>query len=95
MSFFNAALHDYATQTGTNLVDHPFAKQLETCNSVGSISCLLQDHARNFREFREDGKIMKSLNRAVHILYTLSTSASLGEGIGLVRPKSLIFTSYL
>ena len=94
MSFFNAALQDYANQIGTNLVDHPFAKQLENCDSVGSISSLLQDHARNFRKFREDGKIMKSLNRAIHILYTLSTNGALGEGIGLVRPKSLMRIPY-
>jgi hypothetical protein len=80
---FDAALQDYANQTGTKLDDHPIAKQLENCDSLDSISSVLQDHARRFREFRgEDGKIMKSLNAAVPTLYTLSTSTA---SIGLVR----------
>ena len=33
----------------------------------------------------------KSLKCAVHVLYALSTSTALGEGIGLVCPKFLIF----
>ena len=93
-ALFNAALQDYANRTGTKLDDHPIAKQLEKCDSVDSISSLLQDHARKFSDFQgEDGRIMKSLKRAVHVLYTLSTSTALGEGIGLVFQKSLIAIS--
>src|SRR5712691_7731723 len=92
---YNSALQDYTTQTGTNLVDHPFAKQLEKCESVDSISSLLQENIRKFLEFRrEDGRIIKSLKCAVHVLHTLSTSTVLGEGIGLVRPKPVIPISY-
>src|SRR5260221_1286526 len=89
---YNSALQDYITQTGTNLVDHPFVKQLEKCESVDSISSLLQENVRKFLEFRgEDGRIVKSLNCAVHVLHTLSTSTVLGEGtIGLVCPKPVI-----
>ena len=88
---FNAALQDYENQTGTKLDEHPLAEQLKGCDSVNSITSVLQDHARKFHEFRgEDGKIMKSLKCAVHVLYTLSTSTALGEGIGLVCPKSPI-----
>jgi hypothetical protein len=90
-SLFNAALQDYAEQTGTRLDDHPFAQQLESCNSVCSISSVLQEHARRFHECRgEDGKIMKSLKCTVDVLYGLSRS-TLGEGISLVCPKSLIY----
>jgi hypothetical protein len=92
---YNSALQDYSTQTGTNLVGHPFAKQLEEYESVDSISSLLQENLRRFREFRgEDGRITKSLKRAVHVLYTLSASTVLGEGIGLVRLKAVFPISY-
>ncbi len=95
LSLYHSALQDYTTQTGTNLVDHPFAKQLENCESVDSISSLLQENVRKFLEFRgEDGKIIKSLKCAVHVLHTLCTSTVLGEGIGLVRPKPVIPISY-
>ena len=91
---YNSALQDYKTQTGIDLVDHPFAKQLGKCESVESISSLLQENVRRFREFRtEDGKVIKSLKCAVHVLHTLSTSTVLGEGIGLVRRKEVIPTS--
>ena len=92
---YNSALQDYTTQTGTNLVDHPLAKQLEKCESVDSISSLLQENVQRFREFRgEDGKIIKSLKSAVHVLHTLSTSTALVEGIGLVRLKAAIPISF-
>ena len=85
-SLFIAALQDYGNQTGTKLDEHPIAKQLEKCETVDSITSVLQEQAREFREFRgEDGKVMKSLKSAIHVLYTLSTSTALGEGIGLVR----------
>jgi len=90
-SLFNAALQDYANQTGTKLDDHPLAKQLENCESVDTIYTILQEHARLFQEFRgEDGRIMKSLKCTVHVIHTLSTSTALGEGIGIVCSKSLI-----
>ena len=92
---YNSALQDYTTQTGTNLINHPFAKQLDKCESVDDISSLLQENVQRFHEFRgENGKISKSLKCAVHVLHTLSTSTVLGEGVGLVRPKIAIASSY-
>jgi len=92
---YNSALQDYTTQTGTNLVDHPFSKQLEECESVGSISSLFQENVRIFHEFRRgDGRIIKSLKCAVHVLHTLSTSTVLGEGIGLVCLDAVTPISY-
>ena len=92
---YNSALEDYTNKTGTNLVDHQFVKQLEKCESVDSISSLLGEQLKRFREFRSaDGKILKSLRCTVHVLHTLSTSTVLGEGIGLVRPKAVFLILY-
>jgi hypothetical protein len=88
---FEAALQDYEKKTGTKLVDHPLAKQLEKCDSVDSITSALQDQAQVFREFKgDDGNVMKSLKCSVDVLYALSTNTALGEGIGLVRFKALM-----
>ena len=88
---FNAALQHYEIQTGIRLVEHPFAKQLEACDSVDSITAILQEQAQMFCEFRGDnGKTMNSLKSSVDVLYTLSNSTLLGDGIGLVHPKSFI-----
>jgi hypothetical protein len=88
-TLFNTALQDYESQTGTRLVDHPLSKQLEACDSVDSITATLQEQAQIFRKFRgDDGKLMKSLKSSVDVLYTLSISTVLGEGIGLVHPRT-------
>ena len=50
-SLFEAALHNYEEQTGMKLIDHPLARQLENCNSVESITEVLQEQARAFTEF--------------------------------------------
>jgi len=76
---------------GTHLVDHPFAKQLDKCESVDSISSLLQENVQRFHKFRsEDGKITKSLKCVIHVLHALSTGTALGEGIGLVRSQAVL-----
>ena len=88
---FNAALQDYEDQTGTCLNSHPFSEKLEACDSVDSITAILQEQAQIVRKFKGDnGKLMKSLNCSVDLLYTLSTSTILGEGIGVVRQKTFI-----
>jgi len=96
-SIFNAALEDYAKRSGTRLDEHhPLVKQLENCNSVDSISSVIQEHARRFRKFRgEDGILMRSLKGAVQVLYTLSTSAVLGESISIVCPMLHISILFL
>jgi hypothetical protein len=91
-ALFDAALQDYKDKTGNTLVDHPIAKQLETCGSVDSISSILQEQARSFREFREnDGKLMKALYSSVDVLCAPSISSALNEAVGLVvRRKAFI-----
>ena len=85
---FNAALQDYQNQTGNSLIDHPLARQLESCDSVDSITAVLQEKAQIFRDFRgDDGKMIKSMKYSVDILYTLSTNTA---GIGLVHPNLFI-----
>lgn len=82
---FDTALQSYEKQTGMRLIDHPLARQLENCHSVDAIVDILQQQARALTEFRgDDGKVMNSLKRAVHVLHALSSSTTLGEGVGLV-----------
>ena len=89
---FDTALQEYENKTGTSLIDHPFAKQLETCDSVSSITAILQEQAQGFREFKEnDGNLMKPLNSSVDVLCAPTISSALNEAIGLVvRPKAFI-----
>ena len=75
-SLLQSAVTEYQNQTGIKLVEHPFARKLEGCDSAESVTALLQDQVRVFREFRgSDSKMMKFLKRAVSVLHMLSTSA--------------------
>jgi hypothetical protein len=93
-SLFDAALESYENQTGMKLIDHPLARQLENCHAVDDIMDVLQQQAHAFTEFRgEDGKVKKSLKRAVHILHALFTSKTFVEGVGLVRRMAFLTIS--
>jgi hypothetical protein len=54
---FNAALQDYKNKPGSNLVDHPVAKQFQACDSVESITTILEEQSRIFVNL----EIMESL----------------------------------
>jgi len=85
---FESALQEYQTQTGTTLAAHPLAEKLQHCDSIESITTVLEEQARAFNEFRGgDGRVMKSLKTVVSVLHTLSVSTVLGEAIGLVCSK--------
>jgi hypothetical protein len=82
-AIFNAASTEYHRVTGKRLDTHPFAAQLDACDSPKAVSDLLRTQAQAFSKFRKgDDKLMACLDPTVHILFTFS--ATLGEGIGLV-----------
>lgn len=86
-SLFQAAVEEYENQTGMYLLRHSLAIQLDRCNSLESITEVLQQQAHAFREFRGgNNKIITLLKQTVQILHKLSAHAALGEHIGLVRP---------
>ena len=88
-ALFDSALHDYEEQTGIPLAKHPLAEQLQTCQSVDSITTLLQVQARAFSAFRGSDKMMKSLKSVVFALSRVSSVAAVGHNIGMVRPLLL------
>jgi hypothetical protein len=69
------------------LLNHPLAEKLQKCSSVESVTVVLQEQARALNEFRGDrGRIAKSLNSIVSVLYTLCSSLSSGTAsVGQVR----------
>jgi hypothetical protein len=85
-SLFEAALEEFEKRAGTNLLQHQVIDKLVNCQSADSVIDVLQQEAQAFRDFRgDDGRLMTWLKRTVNVLYTLSTSNVLNEGIGLVR----------
>ena len=88
---FETAWNEFEKKAGTNLVRHQIIDKLLNCESADSVIDILQEQAQAFRNFRgDDGKLMTWLKRTVNVLYSLSTSGLLGEGIGLVCVFSLL-----
>ena len=88
----NAALRNYAKKTKKDLGRHPLAEQLKTCDSVDSITSVLQEHAKAFPGGEE---LMRPMKRAVYVLFTLSSSTVRGEAVAPVCLKSLMSTPSL
>ena len=82
-AIFQAAASEYEKVTGKSLDSHPFATQLETCDSPEAVSSVLLTQAQASSKSRKtDERLMAFLDPTIHILFTFS--ATLGEGIGLV-----------
>jgi hypothetical protein len=81
---FDSALAEYERETGRPLAQHPLAELLESCNTVGSVSDILQEKARAFNQSIHS-RITKSLNSIVSILYALSTTTAIRNAINAVR----------
>jgi fungal STAND N-terminal Goodbye domain len=92
-ALFEEALHDYERQTGIPLAQHTLAEQFQNCQSVESVTTLLQEQTRAFSDFRGSDKIMKSLKSLVSALSRVSAIAAIGRDIGIVCPRLLIWCS--
>ena len=85
---FQAALKSYQKQTKTDLLAHPLASQLQSCNSTTDFLALLQDQVREFDKLHSgDDRLTKWLDPTVNVLCAFS--AAISGGVGLV---SLYYT---
>jgi hypothetical protein len=81
---FEAAFRDYETQTGKALANHPLAEKLQSCDSVESVTALLDSETSS--ELRGKDKLLKPVKNVLSFLYKLSSAANFGQDFGLVRP---------
>ncbi|KAI9438127.1 hypothetical protein H4582DRAFT_2129160 [Lactarius indigo] len=80
---FNAALKSYQKQTKKDLIAHPLASRLQSCDSTSAILAVLQDQVKEFNQAHNgDEKLTKWLIPTVNVLYAFS--AAMSEGVGLV-----------
>jgi hypothetical protein len=95
-TLFDTALQDYQDKTGSSLADHPFVTQFQECDSVESITTILEEKARVFREFRHHGNLVNSLKRLVGVLCSPLFTTVFDKSISLlVRPKNYSLVYYL
>jgi hypothetical protein len=84
---FNNALKAYERRTKRDLLAHPLAAQLQACDSVSSILAVLRHQVQELDQSQSsDDRLTKWLAPTVNVLYALS--ATLGEGVGLVRSRT-------
>ena len=85
-AIFSAALKAYEKRTKKDLLAHPLACQLRTCDSPASILAILQGQVDDLDQARErDERLTKWLGPTVSVLLTFS--AAISGGVSLVRIK--------
>ena len=91
-SILDAALSDYAKQTGIDLTTHPSAQILQNCNSADAILELLGDKAKPFQAYRDGNrKLINCLKPVVQVLHGLS--GILDEAATMVSPLNQLILS--
>ncbi|KAH9984699.1 hypothetical protein BJV77DRAFT_165617 [Russula vinacea] len=89
-STFRNALCAYKKRTGQDLLLHPLAARLQSCNSPDAIISVLQEQAQAVDQFCSgDEKLSTSFGRTIGVLYFLSSNVG---DVGLVSsPAKVIF----
>ena len=83
----NNALDKYKKRTKSDLLAHPLAARLQSCNSPGDILAVLQQQVQGLDQSQSsDERWSRRLDPTVNVLYLLSST--LAAGVGLVCLKS-------
>ena len=83
----NNALDTYKKRTRKDLLAHPFAARLRTCDSPAAILAILQEQVQGLDQSqRGDERWSKWLDPTVNVLFAFSEA--LGAGVGLVCLRS-------
>ena len=81
-TIFNAALKLYQQKTKKDLIAHPLAEQLQSCNSTTAILSILQEQVREFDQAHSgDERLTRWLSPTVNVLCTFSAVVSGGVGM--------------
>ncbi|KAF8269613.1 hypothetical protein EI94DRAFT_933908 [Lactarius quietus] len=90
-AIFNTAVKAYEKKTKRDLLTHPLASQLQTCDTPASILAVLQSQVDDLDQARgRDERLTKWLGPTINVLLVFSDT--LGEGVSLVfSPAKVIF----
>ena len=79
----NNALDTYKKRTKKDLLAHPLATELESCDTPSAILAVLQQQVQGLDQSRRrDDRWTRWLGPTVNVLFSLS--GALGVGVGLV-----------
>lgn len=88
-----AAVADYVKQIGIDPIKHPFVDQLRSCHSADDVLKILENKAKEFKDFRDGNrKLLDCLNPVVKVVQAFS--GILGEAASFVSriPSFFVFT---
>ena len=86
----NNALDKYKKRTKTDLITHPLAAQLQSCNSPTEILAVLQQQVQGLDQSRSsDERWSRWLDPTVNVIYVVSST--LAAGVSLVCLKTRAF----
>jgi hypothetical protein len=89
----NNALDTYKKRTKNDLLSHPLASRLQTCNSPASIIAVLQEQVQGLDQSRSSNeRWSKWLDPTVNVLQAFSSI--LEAGASLVRSSTYLFEFY-
>jgi hypothetical protein len=80
-AIFHAALKSYQKQTKKDLLTHPLASQLQTCESTTAILAILQDQVRDLDKSGGDERLTKWLGPTVNVLNAFSAAVFGGASL--------------
>jgi hypothetical protein len=87
-AIFQTALKSYQKQTKKDLLTHPLASQLQSCESTTAILDILHEQVREFEKNSDgDERMTKWLSPTVNVLSAFSAAVS--AGVSLVGLASL------
>ena len=87
-AIFQAALKSYQKQTKEDLLAHPLASQLQSCDSTAAIVAVLQEQVREFDKSRGgDERLTKWLGPTVNVLNAFSATVSGGVSLVSLDPS--------
>ena len=79
----NNALDKYKKRTKNDLITHPLAAQIQSCDSPSAILALLQQQVQGLDQSRSSHeRLLRWLDPSVNVIYVLSST--LAAGVSLV-----------
>jgi hypothetical protein len=90
LPLYKSALQTYERNAGVTLAEHPLAIQIQSCDSVESMTSVLQTQVEALGEFQGSDRVMKTIKSTVSILTRLASTASLAVDADPVRQQALM-----
>ena len=82
----NNALEKYKKRTKNDLITHPLAAQLQSCNSPNAILAVLQQQVQELDQSRSsDERLSRWLDPTVNVIYVLSSTVAAGVSLVCLR----------